>query len=183
MEADPEQRSERRAQTRTGAAHRPRRGRGLVIPVDRPSGPAIPDPDVGRFTRPTGRIGRLSASAHVQLRPADVRAGALLRRLAATRYGALVALAAVAAVLLALSWLGLALRDASAGRHAAERARSAAAAALRRDQARIDALSAQLGRAALNARHLSRRARRPPRPGGPRLTAERKLALDHRRRH
>ena len=64
-------------------------------------------------------------------------------------------------MLLALSWLGLALRDASAGRRSAERARIAAAAALTRDQTRIVGLTAQLA----NARRTEQATRRPRRPG------------------
>jgi hypothetical protein len=156
VEADPTQRSAPTAPARSGTAQSPRRGRGLVIPVDQTPGRALSSPDAARFTRPS-RGGRLAAGAHARLQAADARAAALLRRLAATRYGALVAAATVAAMLLALSWVGLALRDASTADHSAERARTAAVAALTREHTRIAALNTQLATATANARH-SRRA-------------------------
>jgi hypothetical protein len=147
VEADPEQVSERAAPARTGTAPRSRRGPGLVIPLDPQPSPAIAESPAARFTRSNRGIARLAAIARAQLRATDVRAAALLRRLAACPYGALGAATALAAMLIALSWLGLALRDASTSRHSAERARTAAAAKLTRDQLRIAELTVQLTRA------------------------------------
>jgi hypothetical protein len=185
LEADPAQRSAPTAPARGGAAQRPRRGRGLVIPVDPTR--ALPDPGAARFTRPNGG-GRLAASAHSRVQAADARAAALLRRLATTPYGALVATATVAAVLLALSWVGLALRDASTARVSAERARTAAAAALTRDHTRVAALNAQLVTANADARR-SQRASATARAAtaawrARAIAAEHKLAPNrHRPRH
>jgi len=147
VEADPEQVSERAAPARTGTAPRSRRGRGLVIPLEPQPSAAPAEPSAARFTRSNRGIARLPATARAQLRATDVRAAALLRRLAARPYGALGAATTLAAMLIALSWLGLALHDGSTARHSAERARTAAAAALTRDQARIAELIAQLTRA------------------------------------
>ena len=66
-------------------------------------------------------------------------------------YGALVATALLAAMLISLSWLGLAVRDASAARGAAEQERIAALAALKSDQTRIGGLAAQLEQASVIA--------------------------------
>jgi hypothetical protein len=120
--------------------------------VDVQPGPAI-SPGAVRFTRPNRRIGRLSTSAQARLRAADARAGVLLRSLTARRYAPLVAAMTLAAVLIALSWLGLALRHASAARDSAERARIAAATAVSRERARIAGLTAHLTRTEATARH------------------------------
>jgi hypothetical protein len=96
-------------------------------------------------------IDKLSAGASVKLRRADARAGELLRRVAARRYGALVAVVVLGVVLSSLSWLGLALRDASAARHVADRDRVVMAATLRRDQDRLDALTGQLATSQVSA--------------------------------
>ena len=186
VEADPAQRSAPTAPTRGSTAQQLRRGRGLVIPVD-PTGRALPGPDAARFTRPN-RGGRLAASAHTRLQAADARAATLLRRLAATRYGALVAAATVAAVLLALSWVGLVLRDASTARDAAERARTAAVAALTREHTRIAELNTQLVTATATARR-GQRASATARAAtavwrARAIAAEHKLAVNrHRQRH
>ena len=123
---------------------RRRRGRGLVVPVGSSSSPTGAGRDAATFTRAHPGAGRLAAAARARLRRADVRAATLLRRLAARRYGELVATTLLAAMLISLSWLGLAVRDASAARGAAERERIRAIAALRRDQVRIGGLAAQL---------------------------------------
>lgn len=187
VEADPEHRSAPTAPPRGGTAQRPHRGRGLVIPVEPTAGRALPGPDAARFTRPS-RGGRLAAGAHMRLQAADARAASLVRRLAATRYGALAAAATVAAVLLALSWVGLALRDASTARHSAERARTTATAALTRDHTRIAALHTQLVTANANARR-NQRASATARAAtaawrARAIAAEHKLAMNrHRQRH
>jgi hypothetical protein len=160
VEADPDRdafgspRSHRRARASTRSTLRP--GRGLVVPVAPSSAATVGRSDAARFTRPNGTINRLGVIVGRRLRRADVRAGGVLRRLAARRYAPLVALALLAAVLIAVSCLALALRDASAARHAAERDRLSAVAALRRERARIDGLSSQLDEADLTARHRER---------------------------
>lgn len=184
VEADPEHEALRSRQptTSTRTATPARRGRGLVVPVD--STAIEPSRlDAARFTRPERGFGWLSSIARAQLRAADVRTGALLQRLTTHRYGPLAATAAVAAMLLALSWLGLALRDASAGRHSAERARVAAAATLSRDQARIARLGAQLTPTELNSRRLQQAsAAVSATPRARAAAAEHSLALNRPRR-
>ena len=128
-----------RSGRRTGTAVRPRRGRGLVVRLD----PPAPATDAVRFTLPSGRLARMSA-ARGKLGQADGRAAELLRRLAARRYGALSAFVAVAAMLLALSWLGLALRNSAAAHHKAVRRETAATAAIEADRSRIASLNVEL---------------------------------------
>lgn len=188
VEADPEQealssaRAERPAAS-TWSTPGTRRGRGLVVPVDSPSAPVVRGSEAASFTCPSGGIGQLSASACVRLRRADARAGELLRRLAATTYGALLAVVLLGVVLVSLSWLGLALRDASAAHDAAERDQIALAAALRRDQARIVALTGQLATSQVSARRRQQASAAPIGTWRARAhTAERKLASARRRR-
>jgi hypothetical protein len=157
VEADPDQEalgSARADRPAAGTCSAPgaRRGRGLVVPVESPSATVVGSSEAARFTRSNGSIGQLSAGVSVRLRRADVRAGELLRRVAARRYGALLAVVLLGVVLISLSWLGLALRDTSAARHAPDRDQIVMAAALRRDQARIDALTGQLGTSQVSAR-------------------------------
>ena len=76
--------------------------------------------DAATLTRAHRGAGGLATAARARLRRADACAATLLRRLAERRYGALVATALLAAMLISLSWLGLAMRDASAARGAAE---------------------------------------------------------------
>jgi hypothetical protein len=185
VEADPDHEpfTSRHPTTSTRTAVPARRGRGLVVPVDSPAIAPIRSADAARFTRPDGGVGRLSASAQAQLRTADVRAGALLRRLATPPYAPLAAVTAVAAMLIALSWLGLALRDAAAGRHSAERAQVAATATLSRDRARIAGLGAQLAQTELNARRQRQASAAATAAWRARaLAAEHKLAGNQRRR-
>lgn len=152
-----------------------RRGRGLVIPVESPFATVVPSSEAARFTRPNGGIGQLSAGVSVKLRRADARAGELLRRVAARRYEALLAVVVLGVVLISLSWLGLALCDASAAKHAADRNQIVMAATLRRDQARIHALTGQLATSQASAAAVATwRARAQP--------AERKLASARRQR-
>lgn len=188
VEADPDheafesRRSQRLATTSTAA--RARGGRGLVIPVDTPRAAAVGNSDAARFTRPNGRIARLPTVARKSMRRVDVRAGELLRRVAARPYASLVGLALLGAVLLALSWLGLALRDAASGRHVAERRQITATTALRRDQARIDELIVQLGRAERTDLRLQRASTAAATAWRIRAqSAERQLTLVHRRPH
>jgi hypothetical protein len=174
VEADPEQVSQRAAPARTGTAPRSRRGPGLVIPLDPQPSPAIAESPAARFTRSNRGIARMAAIARAQLRATDVHAAALLRRLAARPYRAL-----VAAMLIALSWLGLALRDASTARHSAERARTGAAAKLTRDQVRIAELTVQLTRAEAAPRQQQASATETAALQARAIVAERKPASTH----
>ena len=108
--------------------------------------------DPATFTRAPRGAGGLATAARARLRRADACAATLLRRLAErARAGALVATALLAAMLISLSWLGLAARDASAARGAAEQDRITALAALKSDQTRISDLGAQLEQASVIA--------------------------------
>jgi hypothetical protein len=152
----------------TRARRQSARGPRLIVPVDAssPNGAAANDhPDYAAFTRPAKRPAALPAKAREYLRRADANARRLVAQLAARPYRALLALALVGATLLALSWMGLALRNAAAARHnsnrraaaatrALNRERESAANALQHDQTRIATLSGQLeqARAALRQR-------------------------------
>ena len=160
-----------------------RRGHGRVIAVDRPSPIAAATSHsarAARFTRPTAGIARLRMAALARIRGLAVLAGRLLSRVAARPYAALTALTALAGLLIALGWLGLAFTDASAARRVAERRLAVATAMLRHDRARIDALSAQLSEAALTARRqqTTETAAHARRPG-----TERTPARGRHRRH
>ena len=157
VEADPDQepltsaRAERPAAgtySRNGA----RRGRGLVVPVKSPSATLVRGSEAARFTRPNGAIRQLPAGVSVKLRRAYANAGEIFRRVAARRYRALLAVVLLGVVGISLCWLGLALRDASVARHAADRDQIVMAATLRRDQARLTALTGQLGTSEVSAR-------------------------------
>ena len=188
VEADPEQEalSSARAErppARTRSTPGVRRGRGLVVPVESPSATVVHSSEAARFTRPNGGIGQLSASVSVKLRRADAGAGELLARVAARRYGALLAVVLLGLVLISLSWLGLALRDTSAAHDAAERDQIAMAAGLRRDQARIDAMTDQLAASRVSARRRQQASAASVATWRARAdTAERKLASAGRRR-
>jgi hypothetical protein len=122
-------------------------------------------PDSVAFTRPAKRPGGLRGKTREHLRRADTNARRLAAQLAARPYRALHALALVGATLLALSWMGLALRNAAVARHNADRRAAAATSALKHerhlagnaiqhDQTRIATLYSQLehARAALRQR-------------------------------
>ena len=116
----------------------PRRGRGLVIPVEAPTvtvtrstQPRRDDP--ARFTRRTARARRLSATTREHAKRAEASAQGLLGQVLARRYGALITLAVLAGLLLALSWAGLALRDAIGACQRAQRQQAASAAELREE--------------------------------------------------
>ena len=162
VDADPERFSPG-AGGRTATATRARRGRGLVQRLD----PPAPTPNAARFTLPSKRLARARATAHARIRRADMRAAALLRRLAARPYGALAVFAAVAAMLLALSWLGFALRATAAAHRKAVQRQDRTAAALTADHARIAALSAQLQQATVAAEqaHAQASAKQAPAAG------------------
>ena len=188
VEADPEQEalsSARAERPPTGTRSTPgaRRGRGLVVPVESPSATVIRSSEAVRFTRPSGGIGQLSASVGVRLRRADACAGELLARVAARRYGALLAVVLLGVVLISISWLGLALRDAAAAHDAVERDQIVMAAALRRDRARIDALTGQLAASQVSARRRQQASAASVATWRARVhTAERKPASARRRR-
>jgi hypothetical protein len=134
---------------RSGRGRRPRRG--LLLPVGSSSTPHAARRDAATFTRAHGGAGGLATAARARLRRADARAATLLRRLAERTYGTLVATALLAAMLISLTWSGLAMRDASAARGAAEQERITALAALKSDQTRIAGLGAQLEQASVIA--------------------------------
>ena len=118
-------------------AARARGRQGLIVPVDASSpsaAAATHRPDAAAFTRPAKRPGGLPEKTREHLRRADANARRLVAQLAAGRYRALLALALVGATLLALSWMGLALRNAAAERHSADRRAAAATSALKQER-------------------------------------------------
>jgi hypothetical protein len=135
LDADPDERAlaPERSEQQRARASRPGRERrpvrGLLMPAGSSSSPTAAVRDAATFTRTRLGAGRMATAARARLRRADARAAMLLRRLAARRYGGLAAAALLAVMLISLSWLGLALRDASAARSVAERERIAAIAA------------------------------------------------------
>jgi len=146
LEADPAQPTSHRPASVRHPRHASR-GRGLVVPLEA----SLPNvtvfsqrADAASFTRPTTRLGRLQTRTREQARRADENARRLMAAVTARRYTPLLALALVGALLLAVSWIGLALRDASVARHSANRRAAAAVATAARDQARISALYALL---------------------------------------
>jgi hypothetical protein len=165
LEADPDTSPAQANSHRPRGSNRRRRhtvrGPGLIAPVSRssPNGAAATErPDSAAFTRPAKRPGGLQAKAREHLRRADANARRLVAQLAARPYRALLALALVGATLLALSWMGLALRNTAAARHNANRRAAAATSALKhernlaanviqRDQTRIATLFRQLEQA------------------------------------
>ena len=152
LEADPATPAQAKSHHPTSARHPSlaSRGRGLVVPLEAssPSVTVIPQrADAASFTRPATRLGRLQTRTREQARRADENARRLMATVGARRYAALVALALVGALLLAVSWMGMALRDASAGRHSANRRAAVAVATAARDQVRISALYALLAQA------------------------------------
>src|SRR5215207_6523526 len=132
-----------------------RRGRGLVVPVvDAPTrrGATRGVSGAARFTRTRTGVGALSGAARQRALGADCNARRLLGQLAALPYGALIALIAVAALLLAISWLGVSLRAAAAARDHAQQQQRAAAVALEHARGRIHTLTTQRDRAAAATR-------------------------------
>ena len=165
LETDPEplpmqSRSRRSARTRRPA---PTRRRGLVVPIEESVTPAaaLPSrPNAAAFTRTSARLGRTQGRARKHGHRADANARRLIRSsrfgliagLAARPYAALLALGVLASMLLALSWMGLALRNAAAARHSANRRAAALVTALERDQGKINTLSAQIDQPRAQAR-------------------------------
>jgi len=134
-----------------GAAGR-RRGRGVVVLAEQHrSAHSMRSGDAARFTRPNGRLAGLRAASD-RLGRADAAAGRMLHDLAARRYRALVMIVAVAGLLVAFSCLALEVRGASSARAAADGRLARTAAMLRYQEARIQALSAQLDQLAQAAR-------------------------------
>ena len=164
VEADPDLASQRPAPARAAV---PRRGRGLVIPVEAPAVTNSTQPrrdDPARFARRTARPGRLPATTRQHAQRAETNAQRLLGQMLARRYGALVTLAVVAGLLLALSWVGLALLDALGARQSAQRHQAASVAALGHARAEIQALSVQRDQAAGAARLAALSAQRDQAP-------------------
>ena len=128
-----------------GGGGRRGRGRGLVVAVDDVP-PGAGGSSEARFMRASGGLGALPASARRRAAAADRNARRLLQRIARQRYGALMAFVVVAALLLAISWMGLSLRSASADRARLQDQRAAAARALtaERDRARRAAVTARI---------------------------------------
>ena len=158
VEADPEYNALTSAPTGSSSAidsstvRLPRRGRGLVMPVDASSmSRRAARRDAAWFTRRKIAFGQARAFAGHRLRQADLEAGRLLHRLASRRYGGLAAAATLGVLLVALTWLVLAVREASVGHVAVEERLARVTVALRIDQARFDALSIKLGQAELAA--------------------------------
>lgn len=128
------------------------RGRGLVVLAEQDR--SLPSPrahDAERFTRAPGDDAGLRAAARNVIRQADAAAGRLLRDLAARRYRALVTMVALALVLVAFSWLVLDVRDTSTARAAANGRLARNAVTLRRQQARIALLTAEVRQLAQTA--------------------------------
>ncbi len=152
LEADPEAvatpaRRRRSPNVRPAA---PARGRGLVVPIgdSAPRAAVVPQrPDAAAFTRTSARLGGLQGWAREHAQRADANARRLIARLAARPYAPLLASAVFGAMLVALSWTGLALRSATEARHSANHRAALAAAAAKREQAQIAALSGQLEQA------------------------------------
>jgi hypothetical protein len=129
---------------RFGAARQ--RGPGLVVPVvdecfDQAATRGVSN--VARKIRSSTSVGAMPRAARDQVRRADRNAQRLLGRLAARPHGALSALIAVAALLLAVSWLGFSLRATAAARDHAQQQQRAAAVAFEQAHRRLDTLTAQ----------------------------------------
>ena len=152
LEADPEVVAPRAEQRRVRGSHlrRASRGSGLVVPV---SGSSPSDttatalPDATAFARRTTRGGELRSRTRAGARRADANARRLLAQVAARPYAALLALAMVGGLLLGLSWLGLALRDAAAARRSANRRVLVVDRTVKRQRVQIAGLNVRLERA------------------------------------
>jgi hypothetical protein len=144
---DPDVDTPVQAATPAAGAGRPRgRGRGLVIAVE-DAPPSTGTSSEARFTRASRGLGGLPPSAQRRAAAADRNAQRLLERIARQRYGALIAFVVVAALLLAISWVGLSLRSASADRARLQDQRAAAARSLTASRAQTRALTAERDRA------------------------------------
>ena len=148
------------------------RGRGLVVPVV----DAHPPRDATRGASEVARFmrrGPLLRTARRHVRRADGNTRRLLGWLAARPPGALSALFAVAALLLAVGWLGFSLRVAAGARDHAQQHR-AAAAAFEQPRRWLDPLTAQPVRGG-DASGADRR------PQAAAVAARRARAVAHRR--
>jgi hypothetical protein len=129
-----------------GPSMAPQRGRGLVVPVaDGPLPQRVTRAvsDVARPMRAVTSVDVLLVRARRHVRRVDGKAQWLLGRLAARPYGALSALIAVAALLLAILWLGISLCTTAAARDHARQQERVAAVAFEQAHRRLDALTAQ----------------------------------------
>ena len=152
LEADPELPAAPAMSHRPASSRQPRAtGRShtlIVIEESPPSVATMPRrTNAASFTRLTTRLGRLWTWAREQTRRADGNARRVVATLAARRYAALLGLVLVGALLLALSWVGLALQNADAARHSSDRRAAVAAATAARDQAQVTALHGLLRKA------------------------------------
>jgi hypothetical protein len=130
-----------------------RRGRGLVVLVDQDRSPhSARAHDAERFTRPNGNAARWRAAACRAFGDADAAAGQLLRGLATRPYRALLTIVALTLLLFAFSWLVVDVRDISAARRAANGRLAREAITIRHQQARIGALTTELGQVSQTAR-------------------------------
>jgi hypothetical protein len=154
VDADPDldAQAPSRANERAGGVAGRRRGRGLVVLAEQHRSAHGTRPgDAERFTRPDGSVAGLRAAAIDRLQRADAATGRMLHGLAGRPYRALVMIVAVAGLLVAFSWLVLEVRDLSSARAAADAGLARNAATLRYQEARIQALSAQLHQLAQTA--------------------------------
>ncbi len=103
--------------------------------------------------------------------------------MAARRYPGLSAIVVLAAVLIALGWLGFATHDEPSGRHTANQHLAAARVALEHETVRVHALSARLERAALIAGRQRATAIAATASAVRARAAERKLTQARRRHH
>ena len=142
-----------RADERARRAAGRRRGSGLVVLAEQHRSAHRSRPGhAERFTRPGVSVAGLRAATIDRLGQADAAAERLLHGVAARPYRALVMIVAVAGLLVAFSWLVLDVRDTSSARGAADARLARNAATLRFEDARIEALSAQLQRLVQTAR-------------------------------
>jgi hypothetical protein len=122
------------------------RRRGLVVPVldgNLSQGAARGVADVACFMRSSTSVGGLVFRVRRHVRRAAGNAQRLLGRVAARPHGALSALIAVAALVLAVNWLGCSLRAAAVARDHAEQQQRAASVAFEQAHRRLDTLTAQ----------------------------------------
>jgi len=139
------------------SASAPGRRRGLVVPVDKPAARAAATSAGEQFSRAPGRANRLAQRARDHARRRDHDAQRLLARVAGRRYGSLLSLIAVVALVLVIGWLGMSLRDVAGARDRAERQQRAAALALGEARARMHMLAGQRDEAINAARSARRR--------------------------
>jgi hypothetical protein len=145
LDGDPEPPSTpRRRPKRPNQQPRSRRRHERAVTIDGPVTASRPGDggDAKRFELLGGRSG----TPRGVIARADGNTRAACLRLAARPYLALVAMLCVACMLLALSWLGLSLRAADRGQHAAMSGQHAAQLAATRAQDQVAQLTAALDR-------------------------------------